>query len=113
MTVPYATSDYSEYGPENGYTNVSVRATSPYVVSTPAALGDNGSIVTYRANLSVPEGQVNGDESGTVSVELERNAEELSLGGGSGGEGSDDESSSETQSTLHDPAVVGEAVRAD
>jgi dolichyl-diphosphooligosaccharide--protein glycosyltransferase len=113
MTVPYATADYDEYGPENGYTDVSVRATSPYVLSTPAALGDNGSIVTYRANLSVPEGQVNGDESGTVSVELERNAEELSLGGGSGGERSDDESGSGTQSTLHDPAVVGEAARAD
>ena len=76
--------------------------------ATPATLGDNGSIVSYRANLSVPEGEVNGDGDGTVSVELERNAQELSLGGGDGGS-DDGGSGSETQSALRDPEPAGVA----
>jgi dolichyl-diphosphooligosaccharide--protein glycosyltransferase len=110
MTLPYATTGYDEYGPDNGYTNVSVRATSPYTVSTPATLGQNGSIVSYQSNLSVPEGQVNGDEDGTVSVELERNSQDLTLGGGSGDES--DGSDSETQSALREPVVVSGVARA-
>jgi dolichyl-diphosphooligosaccharide--protein glycosyltransferase len=111
MTLPYATTGYDEYGPDNGYTNVNVRATGPYTVSTPTTLGDNGSIVSYRSNLSVPEGQVNGDENGTVSVELERNTQELTIGGGSGDDGSGDDSGSDTQSELRDPVAVGDAAR--
>jgi dolichyl-diphosphooligosaccharide--protein glycosyltransferase len=109
MTLPYATTGYDEYGPDNGYTNVSVRASGPYTVSTPTTLGDNGSIVSYRANLSVPEGQVNGDEDGTVSVELERNAQELTIGGGSDDSGS----GSDTQSALREPMAVGDGARAN
>ncbi|GGJ01877.1 oligosaccharyl transferase [Halobellus salinus] len=121
MTLPYATTGYDDYGPDNGYTNVSVRATGPYTVSTPATLGNNGSIVSYRANLSVPEGEVNGDGDGEIGVELDRNEEELTIGGGSGGDGSTDGGSgdstsadgsgSETQS-LREPAVAGDAARA-
>jgi dolichyl-diphosphooligosaccharide--protein glycosyltransferase len=114
ITLPYATTGYDEYGPENGYTNVSVRATGPYTIGTPGTLNETGSIVSYRSNLSVPEGQVNGDENGTVSVELERNSQELTLGGGSGdGESGDDSSGSETQSALREPATVGDAARAN
>jgi dolichyl-diphosphooligosaccharide--protein glycosyltransferase len=122
MTLPYATTGYDEYGPESGYTNVSVRATGPYTIGTPASLNETGSIVSYRANVSVPEGQVNGDGDGTVSVELERNAQELALGGGSDDSGSDDGSGSDggsgdgsgsdAQPTLRDPAVVIDAARA-
>jgi dolichyl-diphosphooligosaccharide--protein glycosyltransferase len=104
MTLPYATTGYDEYGPENGYTNVSVRATGPYTIGTPAMLNETGSIVSYRSNVSVPEGQVNGAENGTVSVELERNAEDLTIGGESGDDSSGEGSSgdgSETQSALY------------
>ena len=116
MTLPYATTDYDEYGPDNGYTNVSVRATGPYTVSTPATLGQNGSIVTFQSNLSVPEGEVNGDEDGEISVELERNEEELTIDdgstdGGSGDSTSSDGSGVETQS-LRKPVVAGDAARA-
>jgi len=114
MTLPYATTGYDEYGPDNGYTNVSVRATGPYTVSTPATLGDNGSIVSYQSNLSVPEGEVNGDADGEIAVELERNEEELTIGGGdgdSGDSGGSDASGGDTQS-LREPAVAGDAARA-
>ena len=115
LTLPYATTGYDDYGPDNGYTNVSVRATGPYTVSTPATLGQNGSIVSYQSNLSVPEGEVNGDGDGEISVELERNEEELNIGGGSGDgsgdSGSSDGSGGETQS-LRDPVVAGDAARA-
>jgi dolichyl-diphosphooligosaccharide--protein glycosyltransferase len=107
MTLPYATTGYDEYGPDNGYTNVSVRATGPYTVGTPATLNETGSIVSFRANLSVPEGQVNGDEDGTVTVELERNSQELTLGSGS----SDDDSGSDTQSAVRAPMVTTDAAR--
>jgi dolichyl-diphosphooligosaccharide--protein glycosyltransferase len=93
-----------------------VRATGPYTLSTPATLGDNGSIVTFQSNLSVPEGEVNGDEDGEISVELERNEEELTIGdgstdGGSGDSMSSDGSGVETQS-LREPVVAGDAARA-
>lgn len=112
MTLPYATTGYDEYGPENGYTNVSVRATGPYTIGTPAALNDTGSIVSYRSNVSVPEGQVNGDKDGTVSVELERNAEDLTVGGGSGADSSDSGPDSDAQSSLRDQAVSVDVARA-
>jgi dolichyl-diphosphooligosaccharide--protein glycosyltransferase len=112
MTLPYATTGYDEYGPENGYTDVSVRATGPYAIGTPATLNETGSIVSYRSNVSVPEGQVNGDKDGIVSVELERNAENLAIGGGSGADSSDSGSDSDAQSSLRDPAVSVSVARA-
>jgi len=131
MTLPYSTTGYDEYGPENGYTNVSVRATGPYTVSSPASF-QNGSIVNYQANLSVAEGDVNGDEDGTVSVELERNEQQLQIGGGSDGDsasaststdgttdgsgstdGTSGDSSSDTQSSLHAPTVETGVARAN
>ncbi|TKX83405.1 oligosaccharyl transferase, archaeosortase A system-associated, partial [Halorubrum sp. SS5] len=36
FTLPYSTTGYDEFGPENGYTNTSVRATGPYNVTTAA-----------------------------------------------------------------------------
>ncbi|QCC46938.1 oligosaccharyl transferase, archaeosortase A system-associated [Halobellus limi] len=121
MTLPYSTAGYDEYGPENGYTNVSVRATSPYTISSPGTF-ENGSIVTYQSNLSVSEGDVNGDDDGTVSVELERTEQELQIGGGSGDSESTDESgstdgsdgsTSDTQSSLSDSAVQTDVARAN
>jgi dolichyl-diphosphooligosaccharide--protein glycosyltransferase len=83
MTLPYSTIGYGQYGPENGYTNVSVRATGPYNISTPGQLVEvNGSagVESYSATVDVSEGQVNGDQSQPVEVTLERQTSELTFG---------------------------------
>jgi dolichyl-diphosphooligosaccharide--protein glycosyltransferase len=76
LTLPYSTTGYDEYGPENGYTNVSVRATGPYVVQGPTSF--NGTHITqYGANLSVPEGAVNGAREEPIQLELERRSQSI------------------------------------
>ncbi|MDS0298843.1 oligosaccharyl transferase, archaeosortase A system-associated [Halogeometricum sp. S1BR25-6] len=77
MTLPYSTTGYDEYGPENGYTDVNVRAAGPYTISTGASVNESGYVVRESANLSVPEGQVNGAQNDTLTVELERSAQQL------------------------------------
>ncbi|QIB74238.1 oligosaccharyl transferase, archaeosortase A system-associated [Halogeometricum borinquense] len=96
MTLPYSTTGYSEYGPDNGYTNVSVRATGPYTISSGASLNESGYIVGYQSNLSVSEGQVNGDKAGDISVELQRTAQKLELTTGQSSDSSDSSDSSES-----------------
>jgi dolichyl-diphosphooligosaccharide--protein glycosyltransferase len=85
MTLPYATTGYDDYGPSNGYTNVSVRATGPYLVES-ALAAQNGSIVQYRGQVQIREGRVNGDVEGERRVTLNRTnpLQNLTLGGGSG-----------------------------
>ncbi|WP_396612627.1 oligosaccharyl transferase, archaeosortase A system-associated [Haloferax sp. S1W] len=78
MTLPYSTTGYGDYGPENGYTNVSVRSTGDYAFTGPTTFEGNNTLVTYQAqNVSVDEGLVNGAEDGTVEVTLERTEREL------------------------------------
>jgi oligosaccharyl transferase (archaeosortase A-associated) len=100
MTLPYATTGYEEYGPENGYTNVSVRAAGPYVIESSLA-NDNGSLVQYRSEIQIEEGRVNGDVSGEREVTLEETnpLEDISLGGNE----SDSESGSENESATLEP----------
>ncbi|AXG07703.1 oligosaccharyl transferase, archaeosortase A system-associated [Haloplanus rubicundus] len=83
MTLPYATTGYDEYGPSNGYTNVSVRAVGPYTIQSPL-LNDNGSLAQYQTEVQIDEGRVNGDVDGARNVTLERTNpfQNLSLGGG-------------------------------
>jgi dolichyl-diphosphooligosaccharide--protein glycosyltransferase len=105
MTLPYSTTGYDEYGPENGYTNVSVRATGPYNITTPSRLVEiNGSagVEQYRATVDVPEGQVNGDQQGPVEVTLERQTSELTLGDVEG----DDVAASAADSTADETATA-------
>ncbi|QHS16527.1 oligosaccharyl transferase, archaeosortase A system-associated [haloarchaeon 3A1-DGR] len=78
--VPYSTTGYDEYGPENGYTNVSVRATGPYQVGT-APTASNGSLTYNTGTVTVTEGQVVGENDSVSTVELE---EESILGGDDG-----------------------------
>jgi oligosaccharyl transferase (archaeosortase A-associated) len=87
MTLPYATTGYDEYGPSNGYTNVSVRAAGPYVVESSLAV-QNESLVQYRSEVQIEEGRVNGDVEGEREVTLERTTplQNLTLGGGEGNE---------------------------
>ncbi|WP_416839716.1 oligosaccharyl transferase, archaeosortase A system-associated [Haloferax sp. DFSO52] len=104
MTLPYSTTGYDDYGPENGYTNVSVRATGDYTFTGPTTVGENNSLVVYQAqNVSVDEGLVNGAEDGTVEVTLEE--QELTLSDGSSEESSND-------SNYIDSSAVSTAVAA-
>ncbi|WP_380677006.1 oligosaccharyl transferase, archaeosortase A system-associated [Salinigranum sp. GCM10025319] len=111
MTLPYSTTGYDEYGPDNGYTNVSVRATGPYTIDTPGQLTQiNGSpgVEQYRANLTVSEGQVNGDREEPVEVTLERSTSTLTFGDVEGSsvdaDGSDTTSSTSADSSSTDDA---------
>jgi dolichyl-diphosphooligosaccharide--protein glycosyltransferase len=82
MTLPYSSTGYEEYGPENGYTNVSTRATGPYQFYE-AQSGTNyfpagrintssGAQYIYQASANVTEAQVVGEDASPVTVELER-----------------------------------------
>jgi oligosaccharyl transferase (archaeosortase A-associated) len=72
VTLPYSTTGYDEYGPEqNGHTNVSVRATGPYVFRT-AIQQNESALYNFQTTANVTEAQVLGDAEGS-SVELERN----------------------------------------
>ncbi|TQQ80271.1 oligosaccharyl transferase, archaeosortase A system-associated [Halonotius roseus] len=75
MTVPYSTTGYDEFGPENGYTNVSVRATGEYRLQ---ATTDDGGF--YAGTASVDEAQVVGADETAVDVELSEE-QPLQLGG--------------------------------
>ncbi|POG54945.1 oligosaccharyl transferase, archaeosortase A system-associated [Haloferax marisrubri] len=80
MTLPYSTTGYDEYGPDNGYTDVSVRATGGYTFTGPTTFAGNNTIVSYQSqDVAVEEGLVNGAEDGTVQVTLERNEQEFDL----------------------------------
>ena len=82
-TVPYSTTGYDEWGPEEGYTNVSARATGPYTIETSRAFDQNASqIVSYTAEVNVTEGQVIGEEDPVVTVELEERTIPFEFGGG-------------------------------
>jgi dolichyl-diphosphooligosaccharide--protein glycosyltransferase len=78
MTVPYSTTGYDEYGPEEGYTNPEVRATSAYqiyqVTGNRQGLATNGSGYTYRyaGSTNVTEGQIIGEDDSPATVSLER-----------------------------------------
>ncbi|ERH09825.1 MAG: putative membrane protein required for N-linked glycosylation [halophilic archaeon J07HX64] len=95
-TVPYSTTGYDEYGPEEGYTNVSVRANSSYNIQTSRVFDNNESaFVSFGANVNVTEGQVIGEEDPVVEVQLEERTQpfDFNLGGG-GGSGDDSGSDS-------------------
>ncbi|AUX10233.1 dolichyl-diphosphooligosaccharide--protein glycosyltransferase [Halalkaliarchaeum desulfuricum] len=77
FVVPYSTIGYDEYGPENGYTNVSVRATGEYVVMEEGIEEQDGELVQFVDTTDVHEGQVVGDDPEPVSVTLEPEALDL------------------------------------
>jgi dolichyl-diphosphooligosaccharide--protein glycosyltransferase len=92
MVLPYATTDYDEYGPENGYTNVSVRATGPYTFTTPPQF-EGGNITQGTAQVDVSEGRVNGDVDEPKQVTLEEQSQSL-LGDQNGNETQQNETQS-------------------
>ena len=68
MTLPYSTTGYDEFGPDNGYTNTTVQATGEYAFSS-----DEEEVAT----ASVEEAQVVGVNDEEVSVELTEAAAQL------------------------------------
>ncbi|GAB7095456.1 oligosaccharyl transferase, archaeosortase A system-associated [Halolamina litorea] len=71
MTLPYSTTGYDEFGPENGYTNVSVRATSNYTVTAPSTTNESGYTIQYGEQFDVSEGKVLGVDEEPTQVTLE------------------------------------------
>ena len=91
-TVPYSTEGYSNWGPEQGHTNVSVRATGPYTVSSGFQTNETGSLVTYQAAVNVTEAQVIGENTTPIQTTLSRralNIQQPTNGTGDGSDGSD------------------------
>ena len=74
LTVPYSTTGYDEFGPDNGYTNVSVRANSEYRLQATS----DGAL--YTGSATVDESQVVGVDDAAVDVELSEE-QPLQLGG--------------------------------
>lgn len=76
MTLPYSTTGYEEWGPEEGHTNVSVQATGPYTFSTNATNATNESANAtdgWTATADVTETQVIENGSDPVEVTLQQN----------------------------------------
>ncbi|WP_336003194.1 oligosaccharyl transferase, archaeosortase A system-associated [Halorientalis halophila] len=71
MTVPYSTTGYDQYGPENGYTDTAVEAEGAYSISTGQQF-DGSEVYTHNTTAEVTEGQVVGEDDSPVTVELER-----------------------------------------
>ncbi|WP_435178045.1 oligosaccharyl transferase, archaeosortase A system-associated [Halorussus sp. AFM4] len=76
MTLPYSTTGYDNWGPQNGYTNVSVRATGPYQFTTPRTL-EGGNLTYYNATAQVTEAQVIGESQQNVTVDLSKTSTPL------------------------------------
>jgi dolichyl-diphosphooligosaccharide--protein glycosyltransferase len=72
MRVPYSTTGYEGFGPENGYTNVSVRASGPYVIGTKPTVNESSYTITNRGRVDVTEAQVVGSDPTPASADLER-----------------------------------------
>ena len=71
MVVPYSTTEYGEFGPENGYTNVSVRANSSYTITTPATTNASGYTSNYGQQFDISEAKVLGVNESAKQVTLE------------------------------------------
>ncbi|WP_434530587.1 oligosaccharyl transferase, archaeosortase A system-associated [Haloarcula sp. NS06] len=69
MTVPYSTTGYDDWGTDEGYTNVSVRAETQYQFSAVGA--NNGTRTGFTGATEVTEGQVIGQDAAAATVELE------------------------------------------
>lgn len=96
-TVPYATTGYDEVGPEDGYTNTSVRALGPYRI-TGFGFSEDGNLSRYSGQVNVSEASVVGADDEVARVELQR-----ATGGADDNETSNGASAEQVQS----PAIEG------
>ena len=69
-TVPYATEGYDEWGPEEGYTNVSARANGTYRIQA-LETNESGYRFNYVASFDVSESKVIGEDPSPVEVTLQ------------------------------------------
>jgi dolichyl-diphosphooligosaccharide--protein glycosyltransferase len=109
-TVPYATTGDDEYGVEEGYTNSTIEAQTPYRLSAPG-VNDEGNQTFFIGEVNVTEGQVLGEESRPDPVELEPIGEsDLIDTGDDGSDSESDDSGSEgTNSSSESESVDGTA----
>ncbi|OYR44198.1 oligosaccharyl transferase, archaeosortase A system-associated [Halorubrum sp. Ea8] len=108
FTVPYSSTGYDEFGPENGYTNTSVRATGAYNITTAQTTGDDLYTTQRVGQVEVTEGQVVGADDAAATVELEEEIVDCPSGdpdcpvdgsGSDGGDGSSNESAAVAPAT--------------
>jgi dolichyl-diphosphooligosaccharide--protein glycosyltransferase len=102
MTLPYATTDYEAYGPANGYTNTSVRATGPYEITSPSTITEDREIVTWNTTAQITEGQVIGENETVSTVELDRHVS-----------GTLGDTNNTTQNNTTQPNVASSEITAD
>ena len=81
-TVPYSTEGYDEWGVEQGYTNVSVRANTSYEVTL---VDENGQFIPTRTTFDVTEGQVVGEDDSAVTVSVDESDIPDGAGSSNGG----------------------------
>ena len=114
MTLPYSTTGYENWGPQNGHTNVSVRAAGPYTFSTGNMTAEDGlTTITYNATADVPEAAVVGESNETITVDLERQV--VDEPDGRPENGTDDNATNSTSLASPDAVLAGSstAQRAD
>ena len=121
LTVPYSTTGYDEFGPENGYTNTSVRATGPYNITTAETTDDDLYTTQNVGQVEVTEGQVVGVDDAAATVELEEEIVDCPAGDAdcpieqddASGSGDDSTSGNETASLAAAPIVAEATTLAD
>jgi len=69
MTLPYSTEGYENWGPEQGHTNVSVRAAGPYQIRAGATQNESGTFL-YADQLNVSEAKVIGADEEPIEMEI-------------------------------------------
>jgi dolichyl-diphosphooligosaccharide--protein glycosyltransferase len=70
LTLPYSTTGYDQFGPQNGYTDVSVKATGPYTISATPSVNESGYVTQYGAKVNISEALVVGADDGPKTVTL-------------------------------------------
>ncbi|GAA0265915.1 oligosaccharyl transferase, archaeosortase A system-associated [Halobacterium noricense] len=106
MTLPYSTTGYDAYGPENGHTNTSVRGAGPYEFTTGKLTSANLTTVEWNATAQISEGQVVGAEESATEVDLERHVVDRPEGA------EQNDTSNETQSLASPDTVTTETATA-
>ncbi|MFW5911779.1 MAG: hypothetical protein ACOCQV_03470, partial [Halolamina sp.] len=99
MTVPYSTEGYDEFGPEDGFTNTSVRANSSYTVTSPSTTNESGYEIQYGQEFNVSEGQVLGVDEEPTEVTLEERTQEPEGAENDSENGTDNDSNSTSLAT--------------
>ncbi|EMA63081.1 oligosaccharyl transferase STT3 subunit [Halorubrum lipolyticum DSM 21995] len=120
LTVPYSTTGYDEFGPENGYTNTSVRATGPYNVTTEQTTDDDLYTTQRVGQVEVTEGQVVGEDDAAATVELEEEVVDCPSGDpecpvdqSDDGGNNDGNTTNETASVAAGDSVTSESIGLD